>query len=509
MNTSFSSVKSDLRVIATGSSLAFGGAILGNGFTYLYGLVIARLLGAESVGLYFLALVLIQIISAVCRIGLPEGVLRYIAIYISQDDLPRVRGTILSAIYLVTATNSVAALLLYLLAEPISIYLLRQPDLTLYIRWFAVILPIFSLFVIITNIIQALKQMEIVVFIRDIVQPITMLFCASVLFVFIWGTIHSFLAAHLVSMMIGLISSLYFLKQMFPIFSRKSSPIFEWRTLLAFSLPITIGDLAFYLFRWSDTFFLSFFTSLREVGIYNAALRTTLLLNLLAVSFNALYAPIIADHHHYGRHQELEMILKTLVRWCLSLALPLVLIIGLLAEEILLLWGPEFERGSSILVILALSQLLFLISSLLAFTLLMSGKQYLESGNVILVTFLNIVLNMVLIPRHGLIGAAQAMLVSQGVALTIRLAEVRYYMNIWIYSPTFLKPFIALIPVSILVFIFLNYLAPFPDSNLSIVTITSFLIVTGYLATLYLLGFEQEDVRLWKEIRTKALPVSR
>jgi O-antigen/teichoic acid export membrane protein len=92
------SIASDLRKLATGTALAFSSIVLGNVLVYLYGLMIARFLGAESVGLFFLALAVVQCVSAVCRAGLPEGLLRFVAIYSGNGDLARIKGTVFLAI---------------------------------------------------------------------------------------------------------------------------------------------------------------------------------------------------------------------------------------------------------------------------------------------------------------------------------------------------------------------------------------------------------------------------
>jgi len=110
----------DLGQLVTGTALAFSGAVLSSGLMYLYGIVIARFLGAEEVGLFFLALVTMQIISAVCRVGLPEGLLRFVSIYMGKGDSPRVKGTILSAVLIVVVTTVLVGGLLFVFAKPLS-----------------------------------------------------------------------------------------------------------------------------------------------------------------------------------------------------------------------------------------------------------------------------------------------------------------------------------------------------------------------------------------------------
>jgi len=320
----------------------------------------------------------------------------------------------------------------------------------------------------------------------------------------------SFLAAQLASTVIAFGTSIYFLGRACPDLGTAPSAAFdEWKVLLAFSLPIAGADVIHYLFRWSDTLLLSFFTSAAEVGIYSAATRTTLLLSLLAVSVNALYAPIIADHYHHQRYQQIQVVLRTLLRWCLTLALPVVFAMSLLAKQILFIWGVNFVAGSTALIILATSQLIFITSSLLAFTLVMCGRQYLELGNVVFVATINILSNLVLIPRYGMTGAAISMLLSQAIALVLRLVEVRHVLGLRLYTSTYVKPLAALVPVSLLAAILYEPIVKsasfLAGANIGAVLAMLVLIATSYLGVLYFLGIEKEDLLIWNEVRFRRI----
>jgi O-antigen/teichoic acid export membrane protein len=311
-------------------------------------------------------------------------------------------------------------------------------------------------------------------------------------------------------MCIALAISMYFLLRMCHELGNAPSLTFDgWKGLLAFSLPIAGADVTHYLFRWSDTLLLSFFTSAADVGIYSAASRTTLLLSLLAVSVNALYAPIIADHYHHGRYQRIQVVLRTLLRWCLTLALPVVFAMSLFAKQILFIWGANFVAGSTALIILATSQLVFITSSLLAFTLVMCGRQYLELGNVVFAATMNVVSNLVLIPRYGMTGAAISMLLSQAIAFFLRLVEVRCVLGLRLYTSMYLKPLAALVSVSLLTAILYETViksAPvLAGGNMGSMLAVLLLIATGYFSVLYLLGIEKEDLLVWSEVRLRRI----
>jgi O-antigen/teichoic acid export membrane protein len=157
-------------------------------------------------------------------------------------------------------------------------------------------------------------------------------------------------------------------------------------------------------------------------------------------------------------------------------------------------------------MMLALSQLLFITSGLLAFTLLMCGRQYVELGNVVFVTALNIVLNLVLIPRYGITGAAAAMLLSQSVILLIRLIEVRGVLGLRLYTSGYLKPLFALLATSMLGLmlhvLFEDVTAIFLAANIGAMIVTFSFVITGYFTILYFLGLEDDDLTVWRQFRT-------
>jgi O-antigen/teichoic acid export membrane protein len=498
----------DLQNLATGSALAFGGALAGNGLTYLFGVMMGRLLGADAVGHYFLALVLMQLAGTFCRLGFADALLRFVAIDAAAGRGSRVKGTVRFTLTVAVVVSIAMSAVLFALADPVSEQLFRQPALSAYLRWMAVTLPFFTVFVLSLNVTQALRRMDLVVMARDLAQPAAMIAAAAILFL-TWRSASGFLAGHLLSMALGCGVSLYFLARLLTVVPASAAGAFgEWKVLLAFSLPVAGSDVINFLFRWSDTLVVSFLGSASDVGIYNAALRTTLLLNLLAVAVTALYAPMIANHYDQGRYQSIEIILKTLIRWCLILALPIVLTLGLLGDRVLLLWGPSFAAGSTAIAVLAVSQMLLITSGLLAFTLVMCGRQYLELTNVVVVTVVNVGLNLVFVPRYGINGAALAMLCSQTVILLARLVEVRRSLGLRICTAGYVKPLLAVAPAYVVGAVLL-VIADRTDfallaSNFGVMATVVAAVGAMYLAGLYLLGPEKEDMLLWGQLRATA-----
>lgn len=501
--------KSDLGLIASGSAMNLAGAVFGNGLMYLFGVVIGRSAGVETVGLFFLALGAMQFANAVCRIGLPEGLLRFVPIYLSGGDLPRLKGVVVGAVLLALLTTTFAAAALFLSAGTLSIHVFRQPELAQYLRWFAVGLPIVTAVTLLANGLQGLRRPDLVVAVRDLVQPASMFVLLVAVQPWI-GSPARFLSSYVGSMLLALGAGVVLIRRTLRRAAGTSPIVFDWKVLLAFSLPIVGSDIAHYALRWSDTFILSLIGTATDVGIYSAALRTTLLLNLLAMSVTALAAPAISEHFHHGRRDEFRLTILTLTRWCLTLTLPIVLGVYFAAREVLALWGHGFESGVPALVILTISQAMFVISSLLGASLLMTGRQYLEVVNTVAVAFCGITGNFLLTPRYGITGTAVSMLLAQLLALIMRSIEVRIILEIRPAPVEWAKPVLALLLTAAAILPFASFAEASltPDSlarNLAFIVAAFATIALLYSTFLYLLGIERTDVATWREITARKL----
>jgi len=65
--------RGEVRTLAKGTGITFVGGVAGNGLNYVAGVVLARFLGAELIGVYFLSLAWLNLASIVGRLGLADA----------------------------------------------------------------------------------------------------------------------------------------------------------------------------------------------------------------------------------------------------------------------------------------------------------------------------------------------------------------------------------------------------------------------------------------------------
>ena len=117
-------------------------------------------------------------------------------------------------------------------------------------------------------------------------------------------------------------------------------------------------------------------------------------------------------------------ILKTTTRWLTYATVPLFLLLVFGAEDIMMLFGSEYAKsGTTVVILLAVRQPTSCSTGGLGVTLAMTHKQKLELGNSLAMVTMNIILNYLLIPRYGAIGAAISSCVSGTAINLIRVVE--------------------------------------------------------------------------------------
>ena len=157
---------------------------------------------------------------------------------------------------------------------------------------------------------------------------------------------------------------------------------------------------------WTDIIVLGVWTDSATVGVYAIVTRIAALTALILVVVNSVTAPRFAALYAHDDHVGLERLAQTSTSWILLAALPIILLLLLVPEWILSLFGADFVEGSIVLRVLALGQLVNVATGSVTYLLMMTGHERLMRNNVIFSALLNLVGNIVLVPVFGAIGAA-------------------------------------------------------------------------------------------------------
>jgi O-antigen/teichoic acid export membrane protein len=495
--------RKDIRLIAGGAGMSFIGILSANLLVYIYGIIIARALGADIWGLYSLGFVAMNIMSNFGRLGLGDGVLRFVALHKGSGDLSRAKGIIIRAIQISGIVSLLLAIILWCCAEWIADLFFNELRGIIFLKYFAVGVPLYSIFMILLLIMLSLKKVLPVIVARDCVQPaLALIFLILVLM--IWRTPEGLLLTYIISVLVALILIFYYLKVSFPPLLNPLKPIYETRKLLKFSLPAFVGDVSSYIFRSLDILMLSYFMAAVDVGIFSSAARTASILLFISAAFNTVYAPVISHNYHQGNQDQLQRLLKMMMRWCAIMGIPIAISMVVLAKPILALWGPQFVNGSKCIIYLALAQILNMLSGIITYTLLMCGRPWIVAINTMVAMAAAVVLNILLIPKYGINGAALAFCIVMGIMFVIRIIQLRIILGLNPVDFRILKPIAAgLVTMWLAIFIPNLFGLTIDEQIFNLTEVALKVIIVGltYPGLLWLFGIEDEEIQVLNDFK--------
>lgn len=492
-------LKEQIKSIIKQTTILFGGNALELPLRYLYSIMLARFLGVELTGIYFLGLSVINFIAITGRFEMQDAVLRFVSSYEGALDKARSKGVVLSAARIVLMFGALTAAAVFFLSGTISETVFKQPLLKKALIGFAVSIPFTGLLSMSVSYFQARLKMKYSVMVQSIAQPLAgmavlLLVCSS------GAKLYGAVFAYVASILISFVIAVYFASRL-ALFDNKVVPVNQAAQLLKFSLPLVFASMLHFAIQWMDTFIVGYFRSAHELGIYSIAVRTASLCTVFLVPFNMVFSPFISDLCSKNMVSSLANLYKLLTKWLVTLTLPLFLFIALYAADILALFGPGFSAGREALLVLAFGQIFNVVASSVYQIILMSGRSRTVLVNSICVCLLNLALNLFMIPRYGFRGAAIANTATIIIFNLIMMAEVYIFMRIHPYSLNFLKPITAA-AISILVSGVLKYPFSFMAGPVPIM-FNAALMCVCYAACLYLLRFDKEDMAVLGMFRNK------
>lgn len=202
------------------------------------------------------------------------------------------------------------------------------------------------------------------------------------------------------------------------------------RRMLAYSLPLVPGTVFFLAVDSVDRYLLNDLASLEDVGIYGIGSRVATLVNLVLSGFQAAWFPMVLSSF---KSPESGQQFVTVFNYFVFVTAAAVIGLGLFGREILLLLTTEaFSRGFVVVPLLTMSAVLSSIANYFTFGLQIASKSHLRLWLNLFALALNVALNLLLIPRFGVLGAATASALSflclavLGMAISQRLYYVPY-----------------------------------------------------------------------------------
>lgn len=204
------------------------------------------------------------------------------------------------------------------------------------------------------------------------------------------------------------------------------------QSVLRVSAPIMVTALSLLAINQGDLWIAGAFLSDSEVGVYAASARLVLLVVFPLHICNAVLTPVIARLFAQGHLRELERAMRVSAS---AAAAPTLVIVGALVLSggpiLGLVYGDFYQRGATILALLACGQLVNALAGGCGQALLMTGHQ----RSMMMVTTVSgalfLVVGAVAARVFGATGLAAASAATTALSNVVLLALVRRKVGVW------------------------------------------------------------------------------
>lgn len=388
-----------------GVAAAFSARVAGAGLGFLFSIMLARLLGSDGTGVYFLALTIVSIGATVARLGLDNAVLRFAAVAYDQSDRPALAALYRKSFGLVVMVGGAVALVAWLVTPYLPLGGERSGDLHAVLPTMLIALIPSALILLQGEFFKAIGLPGKATLIQAAILPMLLVLGSAVL---LWEgntTVHDIALVYVMSATLAMLLAAFTWSRSLPRLWGEHGN-FDTRLLLRTSLPLLWVASMNLVMGWTDILVLGAWTNSATVGVYGIATRVAALTAFILVAVNSVTAPRFAALYAQGNHVALSRLAQRSAAWMLLAASPVVVVMLLFPNFILQLFGTDFVEGLWLLRILALGQLVNVAVGSVGYLLMMTGHERLMRNNVMLSALLNLLGNLVLVPIMGATGAA-------------------------------------------------------------------------------------------------------
>lgn len=381
--------------------------IFGAAIGYIFTIYITNKYGSDFYGLLALSFSFFLIISVFGRLGLDTNIVRVF----SQKKNENETLLFYKSVFISFLVSSFFSIIIFLLKDfiVVNLYQDNKPELLIYLPWILLAIPFWNIALVCSSYLRAKKLNSYFAFIN---YPSRFLF--SLLFIIIiayfFGNHNNYVfIGHFIAVLFtailsiivcitklnhknlkSQISAIFFLKDSFPM-------------LLSSSILILLGLI--------DIQVMGIYETNTNIGIYSVCLKLASLTTFSLQAINSILAPKIAKSYNEGGEKYKELIrFSTKLNFLISIFL--VTIILLFQNYLLNLFGDEFVKGSLILIIFCIGQIINSFSGSVGVILQMVGKQKVYQNFVVFALIINIVLTFIFTPIYGGIGAALSTVIS-------------------------------------------------------------------------------------------------
>lgn len=426
--------------LATQGAVSFLGNVTRTGLGFVFVIIVTNLVSPNVYGIFTLGLSIAILTRQVSSLNLHRSLDYYLPRYLDESLNSQASYLIRRVATLAVVSSIVGGSLLVFLRNHIS-RIFDAPELSGVILVFGVVVVLETLNEVLVRVFIGVKRMKYKFFTKDLSFQLAKIVIALLLLglgMEAVGLVVAYLTGVIVSLMLG---GFFFYRQITPILGDRSTSV-STQSLLSYSLPLMFAGIIYSVIGQIDFFVIGYFESSAAVGLYKVGFLLAGTLALIRTSLATVFKPMVSETK--SNLEALKDKYRTATRWIVLLTIPPTIILILVPRPYLeLFFSTQYTKAATATTILSLG---YLFNALLAPEgMMLEGLGYTRITliNSITMVAINGLLDIVLVPQFGIVGAAIGTAVAMTTVSALGMLEVRYLVGYFPYSVTFLKVILA------------------------------------------------------------------
>lgn len=468
---------STVKKVAKNSLIIFAGEIIVRVITFFITLILIRYLGSGDFGRYSVVYAFLSFFQIFVGTAIDPIILRELS-----RDSQKGRELIGSAITLRFFFSLIGLILCWIALQ----WMPYPRDIKIIIYLASLWLP-FSFGLLFNNIFQAKLSMKSVTLVTVMMKIFLAIF--TVIFIFLKAQLFYFILINLLIYIAQIILIYYQSRKLLSISVKVD--LRAWKELVKNSWPLTLGIIFASIFTRIDQILLFQMKGKEELGLYAAAVKLAEYPFMVAGAFLASVSPLLFEHA-ITSPDIFKRIYQISLKYLMMFIIPIAVVTTVYSREIILVcYGRDFIASQAALAILIWSTVFAFGGIVQNDSLIATNLQLFSIIFTGIPAFLSVFLNLMLIPKYSLVGAAIATTVSYGINIPMSYLLKRTRIFAIAVIKSMIKPFLAS-----LLAVYSVYFLSFPHIIFNFI-LTLFI----YLFLIFLIGeIDLKDIKYGKEI---------
>lgn len=258
--------------------------------------------------------------------------------------------------------------------------------------------------------------------------------------------------------------------------------------LVKYGLPLVPAGYAMWGLNSMDRLFLIKYSTLADIGVYSLCYSLGyMVIQIFVNPIWNMFPNTAAELYNQNKMYDIQRLFDRSIGIILLITLPSIVGIAILGNHLLLiLTTSQFSSGAPVWTIITIGYLFHMLASYYDIIMGLTHRQLLSTLSISAAFLVNLVLNILLIPEYGILGAATATALGFVSQFIISLFAASFYTKI---KTNIIFP-VKILIVSLIMGVFLNLLSSLnPSVSISVLLM---MIASGifiYASLLFLFGF--------------------